>query len=121
MSRILLVEDDPNILLVFEESLLDVGYIVEKAKTLQAADAFLQSACYNLIIVDILLPDGNGVVLADKAAAQGVPALIVTGYLLGLTQVYPAIDFTRYPVLQKPLTPGDLLEAVARLLEPVTR
>ena len=116
INRVLLVEDDPVSLLILEQTLISDGYLVEKAETFQAADALLASCDYDLIVTDSLLPDGNGVVLADRAAAKGVPALIVTGYLLGLTQAYPGTDFAKYTILHKPVVSAEVLKAVAWLL-----
>ncbi|HEV2173144.1 MAG TPA: response regulator, partial [Nitrospira sp.] len=77
MSRILLVEDDPGVLALFEDLLLAAGYQVETADTFQAADDMLALRDYTLLLSDGWLPGGTGMTLADHAKLKGIPALIV--------------------------------------------
>jgi Response regulator receiver domain len=62
--RILLVEDDPDVLLVFEEVLIDAGYEVDTAATFREADNLLGLGEYDLLLSDGRLPDGNGAFVA---------------------------------------------------------
>jgi DNA-binding NtrC family response regulator len=112
MSRILLVEDDPDVLLLFEEVLLDAGYQVDAAERFQEADNLLAHRNYDLLLSDGRLPDGTGVMLADHANAKGVPTVIVTGYL----QSNPKLGTNAYTVLRKPVTPNVLLAWVDRAI-----
>jgi CheY-like chemotaxis protein len=112
--RILLVEDDPDVLLVFDEVLRDAGYNVDCATTFSAADNMLDLSSYDLLLSDGRLPDGTGLMLADKAKAKGIPALIVTGYLLDPHG--SDFDFDAYTVLRKPITPRALLAEVGRFV-----
>jgi DNA-binding NtrC family response regulator len=112
VARILLVEDNPDILVLFEEILLIAGYQVDTGETFQAADDLLALREYDLLVTDGRLPDGTGTVLADKAKEKGIAALIVTGYLHALHRGNPSIE-GQYTILQKPLTPSDLLAAVS--------
>jgi DNA-binding NtrC family response regulator len=112
VARILLVEDNPNILVLFEEILLIAGYQVDTGETFQAADDLLALGEYDLLVTDGRLPDGTGMVLADKAKEKGIAVLIVTGFLHALHRGNPSIE-DQYTILQKPLTPNDLLAAVS--------
>ena len=112
MTRILLVEDDPGILVLFEEVLLIAGYHVDTAATFQVADDLLTSREYELLLTDGKLSDGSGLLLADTAKAKGIRALIVTGFFSELDRK-PGIDLNNYVVLRKPLTAADLLAAVS--------
>src|ERR1700680_5020742 len=107
--RILLVEDDPDVLLVFEEVLVDAGYQVDTAATFREADNLLGLGEYDLLLSDGRLPDGTGLMLADKAKAKCIPALIVTGYLFWLHERDPKLDFNAYNILRKPVTPQVLI------------
>jgi DNA-binding NtrC family response regulator len=124
MRRVLIVEDDPCLLLLLESALSDAGHHVDTAETFGEGDGLLSSHSYDAIVADGLLPDGQGIKLADKAAERGIPALVITGYLYGLRQAYPAIDFDKYTILQKPLEPDAFLETIEVLLagnDPDTR
>jgi DNA-binding response OmpR family regulator len=113
MPRILLVEDDPGVLLLFEEVLFGAGYQVDTADTFRAADDLLALREYDLLLSDGWLPDGTGMSLADHAKLKGIPALLVTAYIDRLWSRGPVINLNNYNVLQKPLTPGVLLAAVS--------
>ena len=58
--RLLIVEDDKllNSTLVF--NLLSFGYMIDSAMTKQEAENFCKKQDYDLIVLDINLPDGNG-------------------------------------------------------------
>ena len=113
MARILLVEDEPDVLLIFEEILLDAGHQVDTAATFRAAAALLASRHYDLVASDGRLPDGTGIGVADDAKARGTRTLIITGYLEGLRDSYPNLG--DYPMLRKPVTTRTL-QAVGRPL-----
>jgi DNA-binding NtrC family response regulator len=115
MARILLVEDDPEVLLVFEQVLRDEAYEVDTSLTFSGGRDHLELRRYDLLITDGRLPDGTGIGLADIAHEKNIPALIVTGYPFGLRDgTHP--DLVGYEVLRKPIRPRALLEAVARTL-----
>ena len=116
MRRVLIVEDDPCLLLVLRGALFEAGHHVDTAETFGAGDELLSSHSYDAIVTDGLLPDGQGIKLADKAAERGIPALVITGYLYGLRKAYPTIDFDKYTILQKPLEPDVFLETIEVLL-----
>jgi hypothetical protein len=59
--------------------------------------------------------------LADKAKAKHIPALIVTGYLSWLHERNPMLDINAYRVLRKPVTPQVLLRAIASTITKVDR
>jgi len=98
-SRILLVEDDPDVRFVMEHVLIDTGYEVDVIGTMIGGAELLACGSYDLVIADGRLPDGNGMAVADKAREAGVKALIITGYALSL-----------------PARPSELIEVVKRMI-----
>jgi DNA-binding NtrC family response regulator len=112
MKRILLVEDDAELRLLLEHVLLGAGYDVDTAATVTAANAQLENATYDLVLADGRLEDGTGMMVAEKAVAAGMKALIITGYAFDL----PQEQLGRYDYLLKPVRPSELLEEVARAL-----
>jgi|SRR6185312_5735793 len=115
MARILLVEDHIEVRAVFEEILLEAGYEVDATSTLQGASELLSCRDYNVLVADGALPDGTGMMLADKASEKGIPTLIITGnaaLLLGGV----GLDFRKHRVLLKPVRSEQLIEAVATAL-----
>jgi DNA-binding response OmpR family regulator len=63
---VLLVEDDENIMKINETLLSKAGYRILKAATLRAAEAVLETVEPDIIVLDILLPDGNGINWCEK-------------------------------------------------------
>jgi DNA-binding NtrC family response regulator len=118
MARILLAEDDADVLIVVEHVLLDGGYEVDPATNLRDARELLLSRDYDLVLTDGRLPDGTGMELADAAQDKGIDSLILTGYAFILREL--AADPTKYRVLLKPLRPVEILKAVADALNPAS-
>src|SRR5260370_27495022 len=65
------------LLLLFKEVLLGAGSQVDTAETFRGADNLLVRE-YDLLLSDGQLPGGAGMMLADKAKAKCISALIVT-------------------------------------------
>mgnify|MGYP002588620034 FL=1 len=79
MSTILLVEDNPHIMKINAEVLTLRGYQVLKASTAAEAREQLQWHPANLIVLDIMLPDGNGVELCREFKGRyHIPILFLT-------------------------------------------
>jgi two-component system, NtrC family, response regulator HydG len=118
MTRILLVEDDANVLLLMEHVLSGDGYDVDTASTVQQARSHLaQRPGYDLVVADGKLPDGTGMEVGDAAAQAGAKTLIVTGFAFQL----PREELGRYDYLLKPVRPAELLRAIGRMLESCSR
>lgn len=68
--RLLLVEDEPALALALERGLEDHGFAVDHAGTGAEARAFLRSYDYTAVILDRMLPDGDGAALCDAARSR---------------------------------------------------
>ena len=77
-SRILLVEDDRDVRVLMEHVLTGEGYRVDPVGTVKAAQTALASNEYDLALVDGVLPDASGIVVAEVADALGIPAIVAT-------------------------------------------
>ena len=80
-KRILVVEDEPDIAAVLRMLLTAVGYVVLLACDLATARAALAAPPPpDLVILDIVLPDGNGLDLCRelKATRPSLPVLVLT-------------------------------------------
>ena len=79
MSHILLVEDNAIIMDTNKEYLLMHGYSVHTATTLREGEAALKKYQFDLIILDIMLPDGSGVDFCAKIRENiDIPVLFLT-------------------------------------------
>ena len=79
MPKILFVEDDRRIRIEVMASLTDAGLDVEVATDLRGAREMLQR-CFDLALLDLGLPDGDGVELCRELRQQGsgLPILMLT-------------------------------------------
>ncbi len=59
--RLLLVEDDAPLATVIERGLIEEGYAVDRSATVADANEFLRLNDYDLVVLDLGLPDGDGV------------------------------------------------------------
>jgi DNA-binding response OmpR family regulator len=112
VARILLVEDDLDMRPLMEHIMLEHGYEVTVAESVVTATALLDSQPYDLAICDVILPDGSGLTVADRAKAAGVKALVVTGQGLSLK---PG-SLAPYDYLLKPVRVPELLAGIERCL-----
>ena len=101
--RVLVVEDDAELLRTLEEELGARGFAVEKAETLAAGLAELDAADYDVAIVDLVLPDGNGIEILRRIVEQGLAteAIVLTGHA-SLGSAIEAMQLGAYDYLAKP-------------------
>jgi len=119
-GRLLLVDDSVEFL-AFMESLLQMeGFIVESAKTLDHARAYLATALPDAIISDVRLPDAPPFAVLDLLETdqrmQDVPLLLCTGAEQEVESAKDRLARKRTEVLLKPFDIDDLLSAIDRLL-----
>ena len=75
--KILIVEDDQGMLDVISQSLIKARYVVETASTLSDARSKLLVYEYDCVLLDIMLPDGNGLSLLQELASQKINRNII--------------------------------------------
>lgn len=118
-SSILVVDDEPGILALVEDILLDEGYEVDTAENAESARASRRNRRPDLVLLDIWLPDSDGISLLREWSESGTgdpPVIMMSGH----GTVETAVEATRlgaYDFLEKPLSTAKLLLAVRRALE----
>ncbi|ADE86738.1 response regulator transcription factor [Rhodobacter capsulatus] len=111
--RILIVEDDAILGAAVRDQVAADGHSVDWAMRLdQAADA-LAVAAYDLILLDLMLPDGRGIPFLKTLRTQGVatPVIILTA----LDQVSDRIEGLNAGADDYLVKPFDLAELTARI------
>ncbi|BBC24417.1 response regulator [Pseudanabaena sp. ABRG5-3] len=78
--KILLVEDDRHSAEILLQLLADSHYTIDSAANAKAAWQYVTTYNYDLIILDIILPDSNGIELCTKIRKSGytIPVLLLT-------------------------------------------
>ncbi len=118
-SSILVVDDEPDILALVKDILEDEGYTVNLAKDAESARAARRNRRPDLILLDIWMPDSDGISLLREWSESGTgnaPVIMMSGH----GTVETAVEATRlgaYDFLEKPLSMAKLLLTVRRALE----
>lgn len=115
MSRILVVDDEIGIRELLSEILYDEGHTVELAENAAQARAARLRMRPDLVLLDIWMPDTDGVTLLKEWGSQGLldmPVIMMSGHATIDTAVEAtrigAIDF-----LEKPITLQRLLKTIS--------
>ncbi len=79
MEKILLVEDNEHIMDINSRYLTTMGYCVEKAYSARQAETMIRESLPDLVVLDIMLPDGDGISLCRSIRKyRSVPILFLT-------------------------------------------
>lgn len=109
---ILVVEDEPDIRRFVETSLRAAGYAVETVATGGAALSVLKSRPASLIVLDLGLPDIDGLEVIRAVRAQGQTPVIVLSARTAEDQKIRALDLGADDYLTKPFGVGELLARI---------
>jgi len=117
-KRLLVVDDDILIVDLFRMALEDEGYIVETAFTGEQALKAMKSAKFDLVILDIFLPDvkGDRVVERIREKNNDVRIIIVTGYET-YARCVDVLKLGVSEILVKPIKLNELVTQVKNVLE----
>lgn len=113
MARILIVEDDDVVRTLIADILSVAKYEVDAVATVKAALPLFESNYYNLLLADLMLPDGTDIRVAEEAQRRGTPTIILTAY----GHRFRKADLARFDLMLKPVRPDELLDAVAKVLK----
>ncbi len=114
MANILVVDDEMGIRELLSEILGDEGHVVSTAENAQQARELRASATPDLVLLDIWMPDTDGVTLLKEWQRDGVltmPVIMMSGH----ATIDTAVEATRIGALnflEKPISMQKLLKAV---------
>jgi len=112
-ERILVVDDERQMLRLLERILVRAGYRCASAESAEAASAQLDRAPYDLLLCDVQLPGEPGIDFVERALARDprMAALMVSG-LDDVALADRAIAIGAFGYVVKPFTSNDVLIAV---------
>ena len=110
--KILVVDDDERIARTFQRILKKKGYQTDTARTGQEAIQKANGKTYDLALIDIRLPDMNGINLLDKLADldSKMVKIIITGFPI----MAPEESSKAVACLVKPVKPQELIAIIER-------
>ena len=115
--RLLLVEDNPRLQTLLGETLNAAGYGLDAVGTVQDLHSSAASTKYDLIVVDLGLPDGDGLQAIRKLRSGGLatPILVVTARG-SVEERVAGLDAGADDYLTKPFNNSEFLARVRALL-----
>lgn len=113
-KRILVVEDDKTLCRVVAEQLQAMGYTVATAHSWASAKATLEGVDPSLVLLDIRLPDADGLRCLPELSAQ-CPVIVLTAFG-SIKHAVEAMRAGAAEYLAKPVNPAELELAVTRTL-----
>ncbi|EAU55951.1 response regulator [Mariprofundus ferrooxydans] len=121
MKRILVIEDQTSIREIVSDLLreFELADTVAEADSIEQARQLLADACWDAIITDMSLSDGNILDLIESMQLQGYafpPILLMSGFLYGESELRARKTGIRH-ILSKPFVPSKLIDCVQLMLE----
>lgn len=117
MKKILVIDDFAYIQLLFKRSLGKEGFEVTAAKTAAEAAEHLGLATFDLIVLDINLPDMSGLDLLRKMREQGVESrVLVVSAFAGPDMMGTVADLDVSGIFSKPVVLNDFIGKVKEVL-----
>jgi DNA-binding NtrC family response regulator len=116
-GHIFVLDDEPSILTTLQKALTLEGYGVDVAGGIAIAEERLQKKSYDVALLDVSLPDGDGVSLLKRLRASGndLPVVMMSGH----ATIDAAVRATRLGALdflEKPLSTDRLILVIENVL-----
>ncbi len=116
VTKILLVEDDKNIVLNLTEFLNNEGYIVRNVSGQTAAMEFLSKESVDLVLLDVSLAEGNGFATCKAIKAEyDLPVIFLTASGDEFSTV-TGFDLGADDYIPKPFRPRELVSRIKNVL-----
>lgn len=121
MANVLLVDDEPDFVAAAKEMLQLHGHTVASAERLESARRLLDGATPDVLLLDLMLPDGNGLELLEELRASPVKRVVfITGHP-GIKSLIKNLSGPSVSYLTKPIGSTELLRTVEASDEPATK
>ena len=111
--RVLLIEDTPTLRMIYEGALSDAGYTVREAATAEAGLAAFHDMAPDIVLLDMMLPDRDGLSIMAQMRADrpATPIIVITAHG-SIARTVEAMRAGAQNFLVKPFDEARLIEAV---------
>lgn len=116
-ARVLIVDDEPNVRLVFRTALEAAGYVLSEATDGAEALEVIGGRAPDVVLLDLQMPGTGGMdtLRRLRESGNGVPVVIVTAYG-SIPDAVAAMKLGAIDFLTKPLTPEVLRRVVSEVV-----
>ena len=115
--KILIIEDEPSLREIMSRVLRQEGYVVESAATYLEADSKVAGYSYDCILLDVMLPDGNGLKLLEHIRNLGKREnVIIVSARDSLEDKVSGLELGADDYLSKPFHTAELVARVRSVL-----
>lgn len=115
--KILIIEDEPSLREIMSRVLRQEGYVVESAATYLEADSKVAGYSYDCILLDVMLPDGNGLKLLEHIRNLGKREnVIIVSARDSLEDKVSGLELGADDYLPKPFHTAELIARVKSVL-----
>ncbi len=113
-TRVLVVDDDPDIRSNISDILIDLGYEVTTAEDAKIALQISAKKTFDIALLDFRMPGMDGATLYRrlKSMQPAMVAIMITAWASG-EGIQDALDAGTWDVLRKPVEIGELLEKIS--------
>lgn len=121
MHKVLIIEDDPIMGKVMRRIFTSAHYSVTLAATASAGLEACLRELPDLVLLDVVLPDGNGIDVCrrikETPRLKHIPVIIVSGEALSVDNRIAGLEAGAEDYVLKPFLPEELLERAAGILK----
>jgi two-component system OmpR family response regulator len=116
--KILLVEDEAAVSVALVNALGRSGFPADHVATLEEADAAVRVYDYGLLILDRMLPDGDGLdfLAGLRRGRKATPAIVISSVCRSVAERISGLDGGADDYLYKPVDPAELIARVRALM-----
>lgn len=130
-GKVLIIDDDADILNLFSRALTDAGYHVDTAKSGKEGYAKILQGGYDLLLLDLVIPELDGISILKKlrlkqleaSEQQSIDSYVYNGPIIILTQLdQPQLIETAYElgaqgyIIKASITAADLPAKISEIL-----
>jgi DNA-binding response OmpR family regulator len=117
-AAVLVIEDDDVLASHLQESLIGAGYAARRVASAEQTLAMLASTCVDLILMDLLLPDCDGLVLCSALKARCETPIIMLSARDAVVERVLALESGAADwLLTRPVDVGELLARVESVVQ----
>lgn len=114
-DRILIVDDDPNVVALLGVVLEREGFEVRSVRTLRKAREAIAQTGFDLLVLDLNLPDGNGLDLLKSLSLPRTPTILLTARGEETDRIV-GMEFGADDYVVKPFSPREMLLRIRAVL-----